>query len=210
MGWRLMGLAALGRRAQRMLLLALLVPVGVVGLWWLARPVLPPPVALSSRLSAETLERYFSVAALGHHLAGIVFDRATGLIPASPLLLLAPVGLIGLVRRAPRGLAGADACDAVRDCGAARGWLGGVGAAGALRAAGGAAAGAMGAGAWEGWSRRWLRYVGGALVAWGWVVAVFLAWVPHAAYYLVSGRKWFGDVLLCGVGVAESAAGSGD
>jgi hypothetical protein len=31
---------------------------------------------------------------------------------------------------------------------------------------------------------------------WGWALTAFLAWVPHAAYYLVSDRKWFGDLLL--------------
>jgi hypothetical protein len=203
LGWRLTGLAALDRRAQRALLLAAIVPVGVIGLWWLARPLLPPPLALSSRLSAETLGRYFSAATLGHHLAGVAFDRATGLFPVAPLLLIAPAGLIALLRHAPRyavwpGL-----------------MVGMQFAVVGLRAEGWEAWGPPGryilpavpllalgvASAWEDWSPRWLRYAGGALAAWGLALALFLAWVPHAAYYLVAGRKWFGDQLLRDWGV---------
>lgn len=196
--WRLTGLATLGRRAQGLILLAGVVPVAVIGLWWLARPLLPPVLALSSRLSAETLDRYFSTARIGHHLAGIAFDRATGLFAVAPLLLLAPAGLSALARHAPRyafwpGLL----------VGAQFGIV-------ALRAEGWEAWGPAGryilpvvpllvlgvASAWADWSPRWLRYPGAVLAVWGWALTAFLAWVPHAAYYFVPERKWFGDLLL--------------
>jgi hypothetical protein len=196
--WRLTRLAALGRRAQRLMLLAGLVPVAVVGLWWLARPLLPPVLALSSRLTAATLDRYFSTSRVGHYLAGIAFDRATGLFPAAPLLLLAPVGLIALARYAPRYALWPGLLIGVQ--------FGVVG----LRAEGWEAWGPPGryvlpvvpllllgvASAWAEWSPRWVRYAGGVLAVWGWVITAFLAWVPHAAYYFPPERKWFGDQLL--------------
>ena len=52
------------------------------------------------------------------------------------------------------------------------------------------------ASAWSAWSPRWLRYLGAALAFWGWLIAAFVTWVPHAAYYFVPERKWFGDLLL--------------
>lgn len=197
-GWRAVGPLAFARRAWRNLLLASALPLGLVALWWLAGPWLPAPLALSSRLSAASLARYFAPSSFGHHLAGIALDRATGILPVAPLLLLAPLGLIALALRAPRYAV----------------WGGGLVALQfalvALRADGWEVWGPPGryvlpvipllglgvAGAWSDPLPRLLRFVGAALAAWGWAVAACYAWIPHAAYYLLPERRWLGDLLL--------------
>ena len=198
LAWRVGGLATLGGRARRNLLLALPVPVALLALWWLARPFLPPPLALSARLSATTLSYYFSAEGLGHRLAGVAFDRSTGLLAVAPLLCLAPAGLLAFVRRAPRYALWPAL------------FIGVQFAVVGLRAEGWEAWGPAGryllptvpllgigvAAAWSAWSPRWLRYASVPLVAWGWLIAAFLAWIPHAAYYFVPDHKWFGDLLL--------------
>ncbi len=198
LAWRVSGLATLGRRARRNLLLVLPLPVVVLALWWLARPYLPPPLALSSRLTTTALGYYFSVEGLEHRLAGIAFDRATGLLAVAPLLALAPAGLLALSRRAPR-YALWPALFIGLQCAVvglrAEGWEV-WGPAGRYLLPAVPLLGIGVAAAWADWSPRWLRYAGAVLVAWGWLIATFLAWIPHAAYYFVPDRKWFGDLLL--------------
>jgi len=192
---RRLGSGGQRRLALPLLLLTLAVPLGLVALWWGARFL--PLTALSVRLSPAYLRSYFSPAFLGHYLSGILLDRATGILPAAPVLILAGAGIAGLLRHAPRyglwtaGLIGAQ--------------LGVV----ALRASGWEAWGPPGryilpivpllglavAAAW-GTVERLLHLAGAVLAAWGLIVAVFISWIPLTAYYFPSERKWFGDPLV--------------
>lgn len=165
--------------------------------WWFAGRYLPPVLALSSRLSGDYLERYFSASFLGHYLAGVLLDRATGLVPAAPLLLLVGGGLVIILRHAPRYGIWISALTGVQ--------LLVVG----LRADGWEAWGPPGrylypvapllglgvAAAWATWSPRWLRLIGALLAGWGLLAAFVFSWVPLAAYYYTGDRKWFGDPL---------------
>lgn len=173
-------------------------PLVLALLWWGASRGLPFLPGLPMRLSPAYLRGYFSTAAFGHYLSGILLDRATGILPTAPVLLLAGAGLVNLLRRAPRYAVWIALLIGTH--------LGVV----ALRASGWEVWGPPGryifpiipllgvavASAWACWSPRWLKYGGAALAAWGVLAATFIGWIPLAAYYFVPERKWFGDPLL--------------
>ena len=157
-------------------------------------------MAFEPRLRPDYLRKFILLDALGPQSFGILFDRASGLFPAVPVLLLSAGGFVWLIRRAPF-LGWASLLIVVAQFAAIAIRLGGWETWGppgryiypsvpfwAL---------ALGAAWCRGFARPARRLAGG-LAALGIAVTAFSWWLPLGLHYGTGGPNpyWFADVIL--------------
>jgi hypothetical protein len=193
--WRLLNVG--GRRSPRRWVLAgggaIVGLLGLVGVIAIASRFEP-------RLRPEYLEWFIRTNRVGPQSFGILFDRASGLFPAAPFLLLAGGGFVWLLRRAPffgwTALAVAVvefAVIAVRD----GGWETWGPPGRYIYPAVPFWALAFGA-AWCWGFARPVRWLAGALAVVGLAVTAFSWWLPLGLHYGFFGGSsyWFTDAAL--------------
>ena len=152
------------------------------------------------RLQPSYLRRFLTFSALGPQSLGILFDRASGLFPAAPALLLAAGGFVWLARRAPflgwtalLVVVGQFFAIAVRD----GGWETWGPPGRYLYPAVPFLALAFGA-AWSWGFARPTRFVVGGLAVFGLLVTAFSWWLPLGLHYGIGDANpyWFADRAL--------------
>lgn len=158
-------------------------------------------VALAWRIEPRTrpayLAQYFGLAAAGPHFIGLLFDWASGLLPAFPALLFAGAGLVWLARgRTSVGLAAVLLALAPLALVALRrdGWETTPPARYLIPATPFLAVAV--AAVWDRVTPRALRFIGVVVVAWGLAGTFLFVWVPRGIFLSVTPLRWYGDDLF--------------
>lgn len=154
-------------------------------------------VALAWRFEPRTrpdyLQRYFGLDAVGTHFLGLLFDQASGLLPAFPALLFAGAGLYWLIRgRSAAGTASAILALAPLALVALRrdGWELTPPARYLIPATPFLAVGL--AAVWDRMGLKLLRTIGVAVVVWGLFATFLFVWLPRGIFLSVDPLRWYG------------------
>ena len=157
-------------------------------------------LAVEPRLRPAFVARFFDVRGLGAQEFGVLLDRAAGLLPTVPLLILAGSGFVWAIRRAPflgwtilAATLAQYALVALRE----GGWETWGPPGRYIYPAAPFLGLALGAAWCWGFSRP-VRPLAGALGALGLLVTLYAWWLPLGLHYGIGGSAayWFADVIL--------------